>query len=111
MSTETIISPWDDAVPRIIPRTDSDSRSDIYGSGHSDVTLARDPSDRGVDSLDRRSGEQNEEKKWPSLDKDGKDGDEKKPQQPVGFFHHSLKKVRSQAFLQWAKTSEQPLRV
>jgi hypothetical protein len=105
MSKATIVRSWDEDGPRIIPRTESDGRSDIYGSGHSEETLGDlDHTDRGLDRLDRHSGEQFEEKKRPSH-KDSEDGGEKKPQ-PVGFFDQRLSKVRSQAFLMWIKTSE-----
>lgn len=107
-----MVRSWDEDVPRIIPRTESDGGSDTYGSGHSEVTLGeRDHSGRAVGSLDRRSGEHYEEKRRPSSDKDGEDGGEKKPPQPVGFFDPRLSKVRSKAFLMWAATSKQSIYV
>lgn len=107
-----MVRSWDEDVPRIIPRTESDGGSDIYGSGHSEVTLGeRDYNGRAVGSLDRRSGEQYEEKTRPSSNKDGEDGGEKTPPQPVGFFDPRLSKVRSKAFLMWAATSKQSIYV
>ena len=108
MSTATLVRSLEDDVPRIIPRAESDNSIDLYGSVPSEVTLGQpDDGDRGVDSLDRGSGEQDEEEKRPAAEKGSEDGGQGKVQQPVSFFDQRLSKVRSAASVRWIKTSEQ----
>lgn len=108
-STVTIANPWEQDHPVIHPKNTSEYRcensNDFVRSGRSEETL-RHAHHRDANVTDESERNEGQDEKPPSDDEVEKGGAGKE-QKPVGFFHSKLNKVRLEALLMWARTSEQ----